>query len=417
PITNGGGKAMMFGLKSRQTTTEELVRYVKSVAGEKGLGELEDGSEGKGVVVVKFRGGKDDLEWAAELVRTASLALDLRFIEQNEFMDAILMNNASVLRRPLEVARDDDRPESNKTPPTIQNGAVAIQESRPESEISQPPPQRRPRGLIKSRFKGFSDDSDDDMKPPPPSNPPERSQMHPRTQPPDPMPSNPRKRPVSATTKEAENAEELADQLFPAATAMKRRKLQETEAARLRGEPLPATSFNDSTNQASTAKKRPPPELDIKKSLRERREAADKAAARDQESLQHEHLAPSDIEAMRDLAVVEEFEIVTPAHRRHNGGTADTNNGNGNANANHNGRWDPTWNGRKNFKKFRRRGDDIAGVHVRRGGGVIVPLEEVATKSFGIGEGYWLEGKGKRKRGKEIMTQSQRLGEESWESN
>lgn len=107
PITNGGGKALAYGLKSRQTTTEELVGYVKNVAGEKGLGELEDGSEGKGVVVVKFRGGKDDFDWAAELVRTASLALDLRFIEQNEFMDAILMNDASVLRRPLEVAQAD----------------------------------------------------------------------------------------------------------------------------------------------------------------------------------------------------------------------------------------------------------------------------------------------------------------------
>ena len=105
PITNGGGKAMYFELKPGQTTTDELVGYVKSVAGEKGLDELEDGSEGKGVVVVKFRGDKGEFEWAAELVRTASLALDLRFIEQNEFMDAILMNDASMLRRPLEMAQ------------------------------------------------------------------------------------------------------------------------------------------------------------------------------------------------------------------------------------------------------------------------------------------------------------------------
>lgn len=108
PIVNGGGKALYFQLRSRQTTTDELVGFVKNVAGEKGLGELEDGSEGKGVVVVKFRGNtKEDLDWAARLGSEASLALDLRFIEQNEFMDAILMNDASVLRRPLESALHD----------------------------------------------------------------------------------------------------------------------------------------------------------------------------------------------------------------------------------------------------------------------------------------------------------------------
>lgn len=111
PITNGGGKALYFQLRSGQTTTDELVGFIKNVAGEKGLGELEDGSEGKGVVVVKFRGNsKDDYDWAVELGREASLALDLRFIEQNEFMDAILMNDASVLRRPLEAAENDGSP-------------------------------------------------------------------------------------------------------------------------------------------------------------------------------------------------------------------------------------------------------------------------------------------------------------------
>ena len=100
PITNGGGKALQYELNPGSTSTDELVRYVKSVAGEKGVGEFEDGSEGKGVVVVKFR-SKEHPEWAAELCTQVALALDQRLIEQNEFMDAILMNDASVLRRPL----------------------------------------------------------------------------------------------------------------------------------------------------------------------------------------------------------------------------------------------------------------------------------------------------------------------------
>ncbi len=100
PITNGGGKALQFELDPGKTSVDELVRYVKNVAGEKGVGEFEDGSEGKGVVVVKFR-SKEFPDWAAELCTRVALALDQRLIEQNEFMDAILTNDASVLRRPL----------------------------------------------------------------------------------------------------------------------------------------------------------------------------------------------------------------------------------------------------------------------------------------------------------------------------
>ena len=107
PITNGGGKALEFTLNPGETTTEEIVRYVKSVAGEKGLGEFEDGSEGKGVVVVRFRGKKEFAEWAANLDTEVSLALGQRLIEQSEFMDAILMNDASMLRRPL-LPEDED---------------------------------------------------------------------------------------------------------------------------------------------------------------------------------------------------------------------------------------------------------------------------------------------------------------------
>lgn len=107
PITNGCGKALEYAPSPGRTTTEEIVRYVKGVAGEKGLGEFEDGSEGKGVVVVRFRGKKDFAEWAANLDTQIALALGQRLIEQSEFMDAILANDASILRRPL-LPEDDD---------------------------------------------------------------------------------------------------------------------------------------------------------------------------------------------------------------------------------------------------------------------------------------------------------------------
>ncbi|KAL8719978.1 MAG: hypothetical protein Q9225_003094 [Loekoesia sp. 1 TL-2023] len=404
PITNGGGKALYFQLKSGRTTTEELVGFVKNAAGEKGLGELEDGSEGKGVVVVKFRGGKDDFDWAAQLGKEASLALDLRFVEQNEFMDAILMNDASVLRRPLEVAENDDELDSSNQAPTHNGTAPVREESQPEAS-QPPPPPRRQRGLIKSRFKGFSSDEDDD-KPSLSSIPLDsesrtsqlNSQPAPSTDLP-PQPPNTRKRPAPAS-----NDDDFVDQLLPAATAMKRRRLEAQEEARRRGDAeSPAPSLNNDNPSpppsATTKSKSKQPPLDIKASLRERRAAADQARARDEETLRQD-IADEDIAALRNLAVVEEFDI--PPRSRH------ATNGNDSSE-----RWDPAWNGRKNFKKFRPQGSANSGARRGGGQGVIVPLEEVKKKDFGIGEEYWLEG-GKdslkrKRREKERASQSQAL--------
>lgn len=103
PITEAGGKALYREVLPNQITVEEFVRYVKSVAGEKGLGEFEDGSEGKGVVVVRYNPVKGaGADWYADFGTQVSLYLDHRLVEQNEFLDAILGNDASVLRRPLE---------------------------------------------------------------------------------------------------------------------------------------------------------------------------------------------------------------------------------------------------------------------------------------------------------------------------
>lgn len=107
PITNAGGKALEYTLDPGNSTAEDIVRYVKDIAGEKGLGEFEDGSEGKGVVVVAFRGKKGCEEWAANLSIAIALALGQRLIEQSEFLDAILINDASILRRPLPLEEQD----------------------------------------------------------------------------------------------------------------------------------------------------------------------------------------------------------------------------------------------------------------------------------------------------------------------
>ena len=126
PINDGAGKAFFRHVIPQGTEVQEFVRYVKEVAGEKGLGEFEDGSEGKGVVVVRFNPVKGSgIEWFASFNREVALSLDHRLIEQNEFLDAILGNDASGLRRPLELEPPgtmDPTPSAGITNPYLMTG-------------------------------------------------------------------------------------------------------------------------------------------------------------------------------------------------------------------------------------------------------------------------------------------------------
>ncbi|KZF24196.1 DNA damage response protein RcaA [Xylona heveae TC161] len=118
PIVNGGGKALIYRLEVGKTTAADVVRFAKNAAGEKGLGEFEDKSEGEGVVLVRFR-AKDPYEtWAIELGNEIAQSLDQRVIEQSEFLDAILTNNPATLRKQLPEEDDGTLPPSAALPPS-----------------------------------------------------------------------------------------------------------------------------------------------------------------------------------------------------------------------------------------------------------------------------------------------------------
>ena len=204
---------------------------------------------------------------------------------------------------------------------------------------------------------------------------------------------NSRKR--SAPSSDEEDAEAEMDRLLPAAAAIKRRRLEEGEEAQGNGESS-QRSFDIIQTQSKMDKaQRAKKEVNIKEVVRERREAEEEAAKREEENLRFS-LDGMNVEEMRNLAVVEEMEIPDrtdrPRRREMHSDCGD--------------RWDERWNGRKNFKKFRRRGE---GAVARRGPSVIVPLEEVKKKDFGIGEDYWLESEKTKKQRKEKgrATQSQ----------
>lgn len=187
-----------------------------------------------------------------------------------------------------------------------------------------------------------------------------------------------------------ENEEGLMDQILPAAAAMKRRKIEEQEEAQRNG--VSMKTSRTSQPEAPPEKVKLKKAVNIQEVVRERREAEEDAVRREEESLR-ETLDGMKVDDMKNLAVVEEMELPDrPERPRYQ------------SDGTNNSRWDDAWNGRKNFKKFRRRGD---GAPPRRGQSVMVPLEEVKKKDFGIGKEYWLEhDKTKKKRkGKDRATQ------------
>jgi hypothetical protein len=166
----------------------------------------------------------------------------------------------------------------------------------------------------------------------------------------------------------------MVDGLLPAAAAMKRRRLEIDQANKRRGIGEAETRVDDPIKQK--LRKAPPKnEIDVRAAARKQREAEEEAAKRDEEG-REARLDDISIEEMKNLAVVVEMEMPTRNERA------------AKANGNANDRWDEKWNGRKNFKRFRRKGED-AGNARRATQNVIVPLVEVKRKNYGIGEVYW----------------------------
>ena len=204
---------------------------------------------------------------------------------------------------------------------------------------------------------------------------------------------NHRKR--AAPVSDEENGEDQIDRLLPAAAAMKRRRIEDAEEAERNHVSNERPSGTSQKNADPDKVRKPKQEVNIREVVRERREAEEEAAIRDEENLR-DALDGMNVQEVKKLVVVEDMEVPERAER-HQRKAHDMENNN---------RWDERWNGRKNFKKFRRPGE---GAPVRRGQSVIVPLEEVKTKDYGIGEPYWEESEKTKKKRKEKdrSTQSQ----------
>lgn len=188
------------------------------------------------------------------------------------------------------------------------------------------------------------------------------------------------------TTPAVEDEDDVLDSLLPGQAARKRRRLGREGSAQP----------EDKSAQASTTKvvRKPKkePKIDVLEVAKSRREAEEEATRKDAESLK-EAMEGIDIHGPAHLVDCEEMQIkprLKPPQPRTNAIDRDESD-----------RWDKNWNGRKNFKKFRKRGEPPA----MRGHKILVPLEETKKKDFGIGEDYWLESSSKQK--KKIQKESQ----------
>lgn len=425
-ITGGGGKAVLWAFKSGQSKVEDLVDHVKELAGRKGDRRfvLSQQAGNGGVVIVRVN---EERHQAQSFIHDLDLALDQRSIEQSEFLDAILTVDASGLRKQLPETQSSQEEPSDTTaapaPPLqssnrgepqtdreMQDDAAPAREeheSTQQGAAEEPAPatkKKNRRIVTKSRFHGFDDfDTSQFIKPASQSPEPsfqrqDQSQAASGDNMDDVQPSQAArtlKRPAPVE-EEADEEEGMYESMLTGQAALKRRRM---EAAQKGEKNIFAQSHTEadrvSTEQAQAKKKRKEKQIDVRAELKAKREREEDQRRLDEDILRQE-FDGINLDELKNLAQIEEMEIPVrerPARRGAEDGQSE--------------RWDPAWNGRKNFKKFRPQGQRRDGPRAQR---VIVTLEEVPRKGHGIGDEYWLESSIQSGRGKsKSQSQSQSL--------
>ncbi|KAJ5970051.1 hypothetical protein N7501_006299 [Penicillium viridicatum] len=366
PINNGQGKVLFYQVEDGLTTAADIVRFMKKAAGGKGVGSERHGSGG--VVLVRFRSKGDLEQWSIDVGNEVALMTDQRVIEQREFLDAILGNDASPLCRALPTEEGSSQI-SLSTPAvepkqTTQRAISVVSESvsPPDPEPSRPLTARsktpRVRAYV-SKMKTFDDGFD--MESVPVYAPEEEDTNINSTQTMDLETQVPSQATQPLNTVKEEPEEDTVADLLPGARAMKRRRAEMT-----RHHPE-----GEAVTPESEAPKRKRPKLDVLEAARKHREDEEQQRKAEEESHPAD-IGEIDVDQLKNLAIVEEMEIPVRNVPAREDQSSD--------------RWDDQWNGRKNFKKFRRKGESRSRARIQT---VIVPLEEVTRKDYGIGDHYW----------------------------
>lgn len=378
PINNGHGKSLLYKVQNGETTADELLRFIRNADGEKS--HATQRSREGGVVLVRFR-AKGYEDWSIELGNQVAVQMDQRVIEQSEFLDAILNTDAASLCRPLpreesagvrelsniqetqqHVVQNISAPEADASQvvATQQDEITLSQQTQTQTQTRRSArSQSRP---FVSRMKKFDDGFDMETVPMHHTDVSDVSEKD--EQSPESKTTVLKKQPSSSIKeKEAEEDDEMAG-LLPGASAMKRRRGEDTR------------SFREEVAKEDAPKPKRQ-KVDVMAAARRHREEEEAAARERRQAVElsvQEAIDGMTVEDMKNLVIVEDFEVPVRAKEPVTIEESD--------------RWDERWNGRKNFKKFRRKGGDLAGGRSRVQA-VIVPLDEVKRKEYGVGDHYW----------------------------
>ncbi len=126
-ITSGHGKAIMFKVKNGETTSNELIQFLQNASGHKDGAGVHNGTEG-GVILVRWPGKEDVQEWTNSLINETAMKMDQRAIDQSEFLDAILANDAGLLKQSIPFESTSDG--RIAPPPSAANSLVAREPSQ-----------------------------------------------------------------------------------------------------------------------------------------------------------------------------------------------------------------------------------------------------------------------------------------------
>ncbi|GAM89450.1 hypothetical protein ANO11243_074880 [Dothideomycetidae sp. 11243] len=412
PVVSGGsGKAVLHDVAPPEDNPdfEAFFDFVKSCAGKKGDAafRMSQYPANKGGVIV-VRPPDPNKVGGAEFFQRIDLALDQRSIEQNEFLDAILSTDASSLRRALEVEMEDAddvssaRPASSSVSAQASNRPAYSNASNTAATSSQPSPAKRKgrRNLVVQKLTNFDnfDPSQIVEDSPPPSQDdsydPQRresfsvsgneiEQSQPKATQTN-TSQRSRKRPAESQGNAVESTEQVLDNLFTGAAAMKKRRLEEAASGRSVFTPGAGNDAEGSANARPQRKTEKEQDEEMQRIMQERREEQERRRQQDEEKLRNA-LEGMNVSEMRNLAQIEEMEIKPRqiAARSPNDGGADVGS-----------RWKPEWNGRANWKKFKKHrpgqqaGSQTDGPSQRR---VIVTLEPYDPHSIRGEDDFWLQ--------------------------
>ncbi|RKF56244.1 putative dna damage response protein [Erysiphe neolycopersici] len=413
PITAGCGEAILKIVDPNQTTAAEFVKFVNNLIIEKNLGGLGDKGIGKKVVVVRYNPSKgSDLQWYIDFGKEVSIQLNHRLFEQNEFLDAILANDVSSLCCQLQ-NEGLKSIELSVKPPTLRTPAspsgllnhTSTKEPVPEPE---PAPYRgRVRRTARPKFTGFDDDFSGPLLEPS-SSFVEPNSISAITTIPEASASQSqglfvsqdinhvseiRTRDLIGQKRKAiPNFDEINDIEYTAIAAIlspesKRRRLDIEVVPRQievpESKPIETPNATDIPEKKKDivskllrrVPNKKPDEIDAEvEEMFQRKLELDKAASESLAKAEHDavcvELDSLEIAEIRNKIQVEEVQVKTPKRverKRVEDGD----------------RWNNSWNGRKNFKKFRR-----FGAAKRVSEKVIVQLEEVKKRDYGLFDNF-----------------------------